>query len=68
MAMTRGRDALAREHVEDEEGSQAVPQVDAAGRDCHLSGAIKWFDLTRGFGFMVADQPGYGDVLIHFSV
>jgi cold shock protein len=30
-------------------------------------GAMKWFDSTRGFGFMVADDDG-GDILIHFSV
>ncbi|TVV73718.1 cold-shock protein [Sphingomonas solaris] len=28
---------------------------------------VKWFDATRGFGFMV-DEGGAGDVLIHFSV
>lgn len=33
-----------------------------------LSGTLKWFDVTRGFGFLVADQPGLGDVLVHFSV
>lgn len=33
-----------------------------------VSGVMKWFDVTRGFGFLVADQPGYGDVLVHFSV
>lgn len=30
-------------------------------------GAMKWFDVTRGFGFMVADGD-VGDILIHFSV
>jgi CspA family cold shock protein len=30
-------------------------------------GQIKWFDATRGFGFLVAED-GSGDVLIHFSV
>ncbi len=30
-------------------------------------GTVKWFDATRGFGFMVG-QDGEGDVLIHFSV
>ncbi|MGJ3629783.1 cold shock domain-containing protein [Sphingomonas sp. MMS24-JH45] len=33
-----------------------------------VSGTLKSFDATRGFGFVVADQPGVGDVLIHFSV
>lgn len=32
-----------------------------------LDGTMKWFDSTRGFGFMVADGDA-GDVLIHFSV
>lgn len=40
--------------------------VDETGR--LLSGTLKWFDVTRGFGFLVADQPGVGDILIHFSV
>jgi cold shock protein len=30
-------------------------------------GAIKWFDVTRGFGFLVDDEHA-GDILIHFSV
>lgn len=33
-----------------------------------VGGVIKWFDVTRGFGFAVADDPAIGDVLIHFSV
>jgi len=35
-----------------------------------VSGTVKWFDTTRGFGFVVPD-PGVtdlGDVLVHFSV
>ena len=32
-----------------------------------LSGTIKWFDATRGFGFLVSEQAK-GDVLVHFSV
>lgn len=33
-----------------------------------VAGVIKWFDVTRGFGFAVADDDAIGDVLIHFSV
>lgn len=32
------------------------------------AGVLKWFDVTRGFGFLVADDAGLGDILIHFSV
>ena len=32
-----------------------------------LSGTVKWFDATRGFGFIVSDDAE-GDILIHFSV
>lgn len=31
-------------------------------------GVVKWFDVTRGFGFIVADDPAVGDILLHFSV
>src|SRR5215213_6658138 len=32
-----------------------------------ISGHVKWFDATRGFGFLVSDDVD-GDVLLHFSV
>jgi CspA family cold shock protein len=32
-----------------------------------IVGRVKWFDATRGFGFLVSDQVE-GDVLLHFSV
>lgn len=31
-------------------------------------GTLKWFDVTRGFGFLVPDEGEIGDVLVHFSV
>lgn len=36
--------------------------------DIRHSGTVKWFDVTRGFGFIVADDEAIGDILIHFSV
>ena len=33
-----------------------------------VAGVVKWFDVTRGFGFAVADDADMGDVLVHFSV
>ena len=32
------------------------------------AGTLKWFDVTRGFGFVVADDRAAGDILVHFSV
>jgi len=42
------------------ESADQVPAVVA-------SGSVKWFDATRGFGFIVGDN-GEGDILLHFSV
>ncbi len=50
-----------------------IPDEESAGRDEaaptgeRISGRVKWFDATRGFGFLVSDDCE-GDVLIHFSV
>jgi cold shock protein len=41
---------------------------DDAGSGLRAVGTIKWFDVTRGFGFAVSDDPSLGDVLVHFSV
>lgn len=32
-----------------------------------ISARVKWFDATRGFGFLVSDDVE-GDILVHFSV
>lgn len=45
-------------------GTGERPPVDAT----RVSGTIKWFDVTRGFGFAVPDDAEIGDVLVHFSV
>ncbi|MBY0284822.1 MAG: cold shock domain-containing protein [Sphingomonas sp.] len=52
--------------------TDACAQAQCAGDDSagevRFVGTLKWFDVTRGFGFLVADEPGVGDILIHFSV
>ena len=51
---------------------EAGPQPMATGEEMlpegqHCTGRVKWFDATRGFGFLVSDDCE-GDILIHFSV
>lgn len=55
---------------ESRDWDEIAPDVDEAdgASDRALSGTLKWFDVTRGFGFLVADDPSVGDILIHFSV
>lgn len=56
----------------------AVGSVDAGGTGAEetrppgdglfkVRGTMKWFDATRGFGFLVSEDVE-GDVLVHFSV
>jgi CspA family cold shock protein len=42
----------------------ARPEEEALLR---ITGTMKWFDATRGFGFLVSDEAE-GDILVHFSV
>jgi CspA family cold shock protein len=32
-----------------------------------IAGSIKWFDVSKGFGFIVPDEAGYPDVLLHVT-
>jgi CspA family cold shock protein len=32
-----------------------------------LSGAIKWFDVAKGYGFILPDDPQHGDILLHVT-
>ena len=48
------------------------PQPMTVGEDdlpegLQCTGRVKWFDATRGFGFLVSDDCE-GDILVHFSV
>jgi CspA family cold shock protein len=46
--------------IEARETGSVAPEIVATG-------SVKWFDGTRGFGFIVGDG-GEGDILLHFSV
>lgn len=59
------RDEASAPAGDDLTGAGTTPAADAA---VALEGVLKWFDATRGFGFVVADDPAIGDVLLHFSV
>lgn len=32
-----------------------------------VSGAIKWFDVAKGYGFVVPDDAALGDILLHVT-
>jgi cold shock protein len=63
--MTSRRDMLAEEAASHPDG-EAEPRVEDEAL-VKLSGTMKWFDATRGFGFLVSEQAK-GDILVHFSV
>ncbi|WP_294288306.1 cold shock protein [uncultured Sphingomonas sp.] len=64
------RIALGQSGFNDGDGgaaSRSPSDVAQSDTDVH-GGIVKWFDVTRGFGFVVADDPAIGDILVHFSV
>ena len=72
MTMRANQEARKEPPVEDLDSPEARDSDARSLRDVDapeaVSGVVKWFDVTRGFGFVVADDPAVGDILIHFSI
>jgi CspA family cold shock protein len=64
--MTSRRGLSAGRGAPEAEGAEepARPEDEALVK---LTGTMKWFDATRGFGFLVSEQAK-GDILVHFSI
>ncbi|WP_431852474.1 cold-shock protein [Allosphingosinicella sp.] len=69
--MTSRRETTAGTSASDSQGADESRQEDEAGAQgedlLKIRGTMKWFDATRGFGFLVSEEIE-GDVLVHFSV
>jgi len=63
--MTSRRDMPVERSASQDDGA-VEPRADDEAL-VQITGTMKWFDATRGFGFLVSDQAE-GDVLVHFSV
>lgn len=59
--------ALMSEPVCDDGAAGQLVPIETGELPVTVSGPVKWFDGTRGFGFVVGSN-GEGDVLVHFSV
>ncbi|QDY99530.1 cold shock domain-containing protein [Nitratireductor mangrovi] len=57
---SEGRDAVRAGALSATDSSQSADLIEIAG-------AIKWFDVAKGYGFILPDEAGYGDVLIHVT-
>lgn len=64
--MTSRRGLTAEDGAQDPDGAVEPPRLEDETL-LKLTGTMKWFDATRGFGFLVSDQAK-GDILVHFSV
>jgi CspA family cold shock protein len=64
--MTSRREMEAGSDAPDTDGAADDPRPEGEAL-IRLTGTMKWFDATRGFGFLVSDEAK-GDILVHFSV
>ena len=65
--MTSEGNAAALEAAPENMGHDAAGEGASGEALSRASGIVKWFDGTRGYGFLVPDD-GDGDILVHFSI
>ena len=58
-ASLMGRDAIYEDALTRDDGGDADL--------VEISGAIKWFDVAKGYGFVLPDGGKFGDILIHVT-
>ena len=59
-------DGIEQKYTRAELGLDVDLSDEAAARVIEVSGVIKWFDVAKGYGFMVPDN-GMADVLLHVT-
>lgn len=45
-----------------------LEKPDEADDVIEIAGVIKWFDVSKGYGFVVPDEAGFPDVLVHVTI
>ena len=63
----QGLDAILSGAADSVPETASAIEHDSSDEMAPITGTVKWFDATRGFGFLVSDEID-GDVLLHFSV
>jgi cold shock protein len=53
--------------IESKDQSLHVPNSDEAVDLVEITGMIKWFDVAKGYGFIVPDGESMSDVLLHVT-
>ena len=56
----------ANEAFESVQGEQSLQDATGAANIIRIDGLVKWFDVGRGFGFIIPDN-GLPDILLHYS-